>query len=135
MTATPAMQEKPSAKSPSASNGPCIIAINPKAIHNMTTTGFTRGTPVITTALGGDFSKNSIEFQFWISAAWFAESSGILSSSFPAFRRVQFHRHRLSQKPCGTAQIVILSPGWFVAQTSGIFCHMLCEICLFHRYD
>jgi hypothetical protein len=49
ITVTPAMQEKHSAKSPSMSNGPCINAINPKAIQKVTTTDLTRGTPVTTT--------------------------------------------------------------------------------------
>ncbi len=49
MTATLVMQEKPSAKSPSNSNGPCINAINPKAIHKMMTTDLTRGTAMTTT--------------------------------------------------------------------------------------
>ena len=59
ITATPAKQDKLSAKSPGTSNGPCIIATNPKAIHNMTNTGLTRGTRMITTEVWNIFQEIS----------------------------------------------------------------------------
>jgi len=55
ITATPAKQDKLSAKSPGTSNGPCIIATNPKAIHTMTKIGLTRGTRIITAELWNVF--------------------------------------------------------------------------------
>ena len=59
ITATPAKQDKLSAKSPGTSNGPCIIATNPKAIHIMTKIGFTRGTRIVTTGLWNIFQEIS----------------------------------------------------------------------------
>jgi len=60
----PAKQERLSAKSPSESNGQCPIATNPKVIHTMTKIGFTRGTPMITTALGEISQKKSLGYEF-----------------------------------------------------------------------
>ncbi len=60
MTAPAAKQEIHSENSPSMSHGPCINAINPKAIQKVTTTDLTRGTAVATMLHSHLFQKISL---------------------------------------------------------------------------